>query len=464
MMLKVDVESLFDESTECGVVPISVGLEYGAKLYGFMDSKTKKMVHGFDYTYVSKNFEYELTVVRDRNFKYGIMKNDGSFLLEPTEEYKRVWIDDSGVVVLDKTDDSKELRSVETFELLTDIKLEFADVFDMVVDEQGIWEVHVADCESEDKVGLLRSDGVWIAKPEYKNFTVNGQYLIAEKTNGIKNLIFIKNGTILITGKLIDTFEQDRYCSIYLHKASESGKIKMTIVNGDVVETTIDGYFAYSAYTSDWIICSKFSESTDDVFSLSKKEFVLKDISDITEFKSEDSFKGLGLHRFYREELVGIISENGDVLLDSVATDISVASDYDDEQFGPTSQYWMIEVNGLIGIWHCTKKAWIILPQWNNITYLVHERLYLVEKLKARKGSFCQKNILMLLSLDARAICDIIDVKVDKDRVNGNITVFKNGYARVKLRNKKWITIDVEGNEVILSEEDKKGLQKTQKV
>lgn len=110
MKVQVEMEPLIERlrrGGEVGVVPVGIGVDDGPKVYCLINLERNEVVRGFEFTYIDDKFTNGLATVVVDSSKMGIVKEDGSFLIPPSEEFVELEVDEKGGVSAEKRSGEK---------------------------------------------------------------------------------------------------------------------------------------------------------------------------------------------------------------------------------------------------------------------------------------------------------------------------------------------------------------------
>jgi len=346
------ITKYIEEKNGTDIVQASVGND--SKLYGLLNIKTGEMVRDCEFSYMS-DFVCGFAVIVDMDKRYGVIKPDGSFFIEPSEQYEYISIDEYGVIAL-KLDDRYELLFAKQESDTYPLKVRD---FDTVFEEEdfSVLKVKIDSNSNNDNTGLITSKGFWITDPVYEEVTVFEveRMVLVEGSLGEGTLINLDDFKIILQEKNIRKVCYTVFCY------SESDEPVFVVIEDGVIKQTIIGYKKYRVFSSSILFLFKDKQDViRDVFNISEKDFILKDVecfSYLYDYKSEWI---QDMYEFVINDRRGLVSNKGEIVLQAAIDDITTIE---------CLPSFIMTVNGKKGIWNYDSKAWTLFPQFEDIIF-----------------------------------------------------------------------------------------------
>jgi len=398
------------------IVQVSLGNDN--KLYGLLNIKTGKMVRDYEFTYMS-DFAYGFAVIADMKKRYGVIRSDGSFFIEPSPQYGYISIDEYGVIALEL---GGRYELIFTKQDMDSYPLKVSD-FDIVFkeDDFSILEVKIDSGTNKDNTGLITSKGYWLIDPVYENVTVfeTERMILIESSLGEGTLINLDNFEVILQEKNIRKVLPSVFCYLELDKL-----VFVIIEDGSVKQTTSE-YETYSVYNSSILFLFKKKDSAvRDVFSASEQDFILKNVDSFSDLYNYEGERILGHYFFDVNERWGIVSSKGEILLQAAMDKITPVEKI------PT--LFKMTVNGKTGIWNYISRAWVLFPQFDEIIF-DNFGCFRISSIESVGRFKCYRKVWRYANIDGTLIFDEAFLEAGE--------VEENARAKVKRLNGKYMYI-----------------------
>jgi len=320
------------------------GVEKEVSLFGLVDCRNHVVICEPRFTYVGR-FIDGIAVCKIHN-KVGYVKaSDATYLIEPSEEYIAAQEPVDGICLLKTSEYKWKLFSCARQDFIT--KEEFDDV-DVIKAEEHDIGMALFEVLKDGERGIIRKDGLWlISCGNATSFEFIARNLIrAVKANGTECLLsIVTNDFILDDVYRITALEKEGYFSYY-RPNNRCDILKITDNKGEVI---LSGYMYYNWLNDVLIACKRTGdEGKYDIFNIQKNSFVIKNV-DSCEVSSNPHY-----WYFEKEQNLGIMNENGEILLKPIADELLLIGE----------NRVKVSINELWGVYSLKTKEWVILPQF----------------------------------------------------------------------------------------------------
>lgn len=314
-------------------------------LLGLVNIRNGELITEPRFSYVG-DF-YEGIAVCKINEKVGFIRESGSYFVEPSAEYVDALPPISGVCMLKERegwvllDISGKKLSENSF-----------DTVQIVNDSRVNLDVTLFNVKKGDKVGIIRSDGVWLFPIEEECFSVVGyNWLVAVKKDGTECLFDVASNKLIINDVKHITNMGEGYISYH---TKYDGECFAYVENGKV-KVLLRKYDRYRWLNAHLVVCSYSVGKNDilDIFDVKTFKVIVKDINDITETENMTC----SCWYIYKSGYMGLLSEEGIMLINCVAENIAYAD----------SDKMRAKINGFEGLYNLRMRNWTVLPQYLKI-------------------------------------------------------------------------------------------------
>lgn len=330
-----------------GILPMPE-LEHAKPMWGLMNGQTREIITEPRFTYVGKFVDGIAPC--EIGEKVGYVREDGTYLIEPTVEYVEAFEIVNKIACLRVQGGKLKLYSCTEQKFLVDNEF---DKVEMVGKEDATLNVELFKVWSGNKIGLLRADGIWVVTFEFNGYYfIECNMLVATKAEGGQCLLNLRtNRTLLNDVTHLSYIGESGYITYYNVTSNSWGLAKLV---GDDIELLLDGYGGYEWLKNSCLVKCKVLEPGEyecfDVFNVNNKEVMIKGVEDVQAIE-----RGELVYWFFTKwESAGILADDGRPMLSAMADNMSFVTD----------DLIKVDSNNFFGIFSLSQNNWLILPNF----------------------------------------------------------------------------------------------------
>jgi len=354
-LMELNKTELDNDTNFPEIVRYFVGLEGGDEikpLIGLVNTKIQAIVCEPKFTYVGE-FVDRVAPCKVGKFA-GYVKNDGTYLISPREEYIDTKEVINGICRIQISSGKWKLYSIEKGDFITSSEFSKVEVIGKEDVDINVTVFKVYD--EAGRLGLIRSDGIWIFSPAdcATVIFVTRNIAVISKRGNQSLFNFVTNKFMVTNVNQITMLETEGYFS-YFDNKDGCVLYKITNNNGEVL---MKKYSSYTFLNDILVACGRFSiDNEGEEYDLFNIELGCHMQNDIARYDRIRELKGEYWY-IQKESGAGVITRDGKTICKPNASKILPVS----------RDVFKVCIEGLWGAYSVTEHDWVVLPQYTEVS------------------------------------------------------------------------------------------------